>query len=355
MLNLKILTLIFFSIALTCSKPVFGEMLEYTPITKNQRGKPFPLQRIPLSDDAAALSFKIPAGLSGVLLELELREDRSPLIKALFGKDSFEQNWKVAVAQAGCSMPSEVFLGVGDLDKNGVKDLVMLFPTCGVGLAPSVRLFSLLFEKNGKPVPFEAEGYFEGLPTGIQSLVDMDRDGHTELIYMNYDDGYWITNVYKAEKARWHRIKGNFSGKHYPLFTRFTNRPNFKAVTPKPNKHPFAPDLSNATALLVGYLQSFNIPNVTEVIGLTRRDVALNVQTNEGSLIKCTPAYWFGSARLVLDSKRGRNITFLSYENKEEASAILNKIIAKGLTVFLYGKRYADRCSPEIIWATESY
>ncbi|HKC85713.1 MAG TPA: hypothetical protein VKG02_07060, partial [Blastocatellia bacterium] len=79
------------------------------------------------------------------------------------------------------------------MDSNGIRDLVVIYPTGGNGLAPTSHFFSLTFDELGRPVPFKADGYFQESNKGITDLVDLDRDGRAELIYMNFDDGYWIT------------------------------------------------------------------------------------------------------------------------------------------------------------------
>ena len=58
----------------------------------------------------------------------------------------------------------------------------------------------------GRPVPFEADGYFQEDGRGIYDLVDLDGDRRAELVYMNFDDGYWVTNLYEAEAGRWRRV-----------------------------------------------------------------------------------------------------------------------------------------------------
>lgn len=332
----------FLVIALTCG-PALGQMWDYLPLTKTELGKRFPMKRVEPVSDSTSASFTLPAGASGVHFVFE-RHDRTKSLFIALGKDTKNRDWRVDLPLY-CHFPPDFY--VADLDGNGITDLVILVPTCGNGLAPTVHFFSLLFDEEGRPVPFEADGYFEGLPNGIDALVDMNRDGKAELIYMNYNDGYWITNVYQCQTAHWQRIQGQFGKRKYPLFTRFTNRPNRKAVTPKAGRHPFAPDLSNVTPLLTGHLTSFHIP---ESVG---SDVELTMVDSKDSSIQCTPAYWYGSARVVLDGQDGRQIIELSSENKQNVSPILNEIISGKLRVLLYGKRYPDRCSPETVWATE--
>jgi hypothetical protein len=60
---------------------------------------------------------------------------------------------------------------------------------------------------------------------------------------MVFDDGYWVTNLYRVRDARWNRVDGRFAGLNFPAYTRFTRRPNHRPVRPAPGRHPRAPDL----------------------------------------------------------------------------------------------------------------
>jgi hypothetical protein len=87
------------------------------------------------------------------------------------------------------------------------------------------------FDSAGRRVPFNAAGYFRETDTGIDYLTDPNRAGKADLIYMNYSDGYWITNAYTVNKARWQRLS-RVAGRRLPLYTRFTNHPRNRAVIP---------------------------------------------------------------------------------------------------------------------------
>jgi hypothetical protein len=157
------------------------------------------------------------------------------------GKDKHLKDWSVQL---------DVYYAVrfyeADLDRNGIRDAVLVIPTGGNGLAPTTHLLAITFDDHGRPVTFEADGYFQEVDGKIFDLVDIDHDGRAELIYMNFDDGYWITNIYEVRNARWQRIVGRHGRRVYPLYTRFTFRENHRPTMPKRGRHPFAPDLSNA-------------------------------------------------------------------------------------------------------------
>src|SRR5262249_5320307 len=155
----------------------------------------------------------------------------------------------------------------------------MIYPTGGNGLAPSSHFFSLTFDEKGRPVPFKADGYFEESAKGITDLVDLNMDGRAELIYMNFDDGYWITNLYEVRAARWRRVKGSHARRSYPLYARFTYRPNRKAVAPAWSRRPFAPDLSNKEPYFRGRLVSYKWFDVNSSDDL---EIELDVKTEKG-------------------------------------------------------------------------
>lgn len=72
---------------------------------------------------------------------------------------------------------------------------MVVAPTCGTGLSLAFRLAAITFGGQGRPLLFEADGYFEPKVDGIDFLFDMDKDGKAELVYMNFDGDYWITNI----------------------------------------------------------------------------------------------------------------------------------------------------------------
>lgn len=132
---------------------------------------------------------------------------------------------------------------VGDLDRNGVRDLVLAIGTGANGLGEPTHLIFLTFDRAGRPTLFEATGYFDPRQGDIFDLADLDGDRRAELLHMVYDDGYWVTNVYRVADAAWGRVRGRFAGMNFPLYTRFTRRPNHRPVRPAGGRNPHAPDL----------------------------------------------------------------------------------------------------------------
>lgn len=233
-----------------------------------------------------------------------------------------------------------------DLDSNGIRDLVMIFPTGGNGLAPTSHFFSLTFDEQGRPVPFEADGYFEESAEGVTDLVDLNKDGRAELIYMNFDDGYWITNLYELRGARWRRVRGRHGRRSYPLYTRFTSRPNRIIVVPSPKRRPFAPDLSNKEPYFQGRLVSYQWAHVNR-----SGDIELVVETEKGRRITSKPVSGYASFTVVSDGAESRTIVSISAD-EERIRSVLNEIVANAYRVALYGDRRGKGLGSEILWAS---
>jgi hypothetical protein len=209
-----------------------------------------------------------------------------------------------------------------------------------------------MFDSTGRPIPFEAEGYYDSDKMNITELVDMNRDGKAELIFMNFDDGYWITNVYEASGGRWQRIKGQFGKRSFPLFTRFTHRPNHKAVMPAKGRRPLAPDLSNKIPVLTGRLVSFKWAKAGDEAEQNSPDgLFFVVVGSKGEQVSWVADQWYGSVALVVDSENERKVMTL-WSNANAVKTLLEEIKKKEYEVTLYGKRFADKTSPELIWAS---
>jgi len=227
---------------------------DYLPFGES-RLRRFPLKRTELTHEALASERGVTASGVRIREEEELpratggarntEDDAEPELQLVFsGRDREGIEWRVKADSGG------FYEGVyeGDLDRNGRRDLVVAIATGGNGLAPPTRLVFLTLDRRGRPTLFEATGYFEPRPRDIFDVADFDGDGRAELLYMNYSDGYWITNLYRVRDSRWSRIEGRFAGLRLPLHTRFTNRPNHRPVRPAPGRDPVAPDLIKENA-----------------------------------------------------------------------------------------------------------
>ena len=278
----------------------------------------------------------IDVGPSGATVRITDEDDLE-----ITGKDKRARQWSIqlGVPSYGCRFYE------ADLDKNAMRDVVIVFPTGGNGLAPTNHLVAITFDEEGRPVTFEADGYFQETDGRIFDLVDLDQNGQAELIYMNFDSGYWITNIYEVKNARWHRKQGRHGNRIYPLYTRFTLKENHQPTVPKRGRRPYAPDLSNASPQLAGRLLEYKWANISH-----SEDISLVVKDHQGRIMTIEPVSWYASFAMVVDSKEGRRILFLS-ANEEAVKSLLDTIVSNNYEILLFGKRRPDKPSPELLWA----
>ena len=333
---------------LLCAWPCFAQNHDYLPLSRAETGRRFPIKFIGetgggrpghfgTGTDGAPAPAKMSVGPSGSTFAMD--EDGRALIS---GRDKGGAPWRVRLGNLTTLAGARLY--TADLDRDRVKDLVIVSLTGGNGLAPTRHLFALTFDEKGRPVPFEADGYFEEDERGLFDLLDIDRDGRAELLYMNFDDGYWITTLYEVSGGRWRRVEGGHGRHTYPLYTRFTNRPNRRPAAPRTGRNPFTPDLSNAAPALHGTLASYEWADVRQ-----SEEIKLVVNSEHGQRVACSPVAWFGSFGLVVESDAGREVVTV-YGNEEAAKALLEEAAKTRSVVTLYGRRSAEGCSPEWVW-----
>lgn len=323
------------------------ENQNYLPLTRSELKKRFPVTYVGTlghgrpgyfedntSDKPLASSLDV--GPSGAAIRMT---DESDL--EITGKDKLQREWVIQLGSNayGCRFYE------ADLDKNATRDAVVVFPTGGNGLAPANHLLAITFDEEGRPVTFEADGYFLETDGQIFDLVDLDQNGRAELIYMNFDSGYWITNIYEVNNARWQRKSGRHANRSYPLYTRFTFRENHKPTAPKQGRRPFAPDLSNATPQLAGRLVSYQWARIAY-----SEDISLVIKDTRDRSVTSKPVSWYGSFAIVVDSEEGRKILTLS-ASEDAVKSLLDTIVSNNYEILLFGKRRPDESSPEILWA----
>jgi len=332
---------------LLCAWPCLAQNRDYLPLSRAETGRRFPVKFIGETGggrpgyfgtgaDGSPAPARVGVGPSGASFEMD--EEGRAVVK---GKDRGGAAWRVRLGDLTTLAGANLY--TADLDRDDVQDLVIVSPTGGNGLAPTRHLFALTFDEKGRPVPFEADGYFEEDERGVADLLDIDRDGRAELLYMNFDDGYWVTTLYEVRGGRWRRVEGVRGRRTYPLYTRFTHRPNRRPVAPKPGRKPFTPDLSTSAPVLRGTLASYEWADVSR-----SEDIRLTMRAG-GTEVVCSPVAWFGSFGVVSDSAEGREVVTV-YGNEEAARALLEAAVKARSEVALYGRRSAEGCSPEWLW-----
>lgn len=152
------------------------------------------------------------------------------------GQTSPGKPWRVRTGAftLGCSAIA------ADFDRNGRADLLIGTGNFGTSLAPWSRLFFLLFDTAGHPVPWQMYGFFtESKGKTVEDLLDINGDGRAELLDMQSGEHYWSTGLYEARDARWRRVEGRWGGFRFPLWTQSAEP---AAGTPAPSP---LPDESN--------------------------------------------------------------------------------------------------------------
>ena len=64
-----------------------------------------------------------------------------------------------------------------DLDRNGIQDLVIWRGISGNGLAPNAFLILMTFNQQGRPCVFQSDSFYTASETGIDDLLDLQRNG----------------------------------------------------------------------------------------------------------------------------------------------------------------------------------
>jgi hypothetical protein len=238
--------------ALACVAAIAAGVVAAAAQDVNAKYLPFPqskLRRFPLRRIALPASLRggRPFAVAGVTVREtteetppdsdDTRRFARPLVFS--GRDRAGRAWELKTE--GWVHYDAVY--VGDLDRNGTRDLVFAIGTGANGLGEPTHLIFLAFNQEGRPNLFEATGFFAPRRADIFDLADLDGDGRAELLYMVFDDGYWVTNLYRIRDGEWARVEGRFAGLSFPAYTRFTNRPNHRPVRPAPGREPRAPDL----------------------------------------------------------------------------------------------------------------
>lgn len=86
----------------------------------------------------------------------------------------------------------------------------------------------------------------------VDDLLDLQGNGHTQLLDMQFNSGYWITSLYQVKDAKWQRVHGWFGKLSYPALTRFTYTPNRKLVLkPIAGRDPQTEDLAQTQRCLI--------------------------------------------------------------------------------------------------------
>jgi hypothetical protein len=240
-----------------------------------------------------------------------------------------------------------------DLDGNGTQDYVLFAagPYFNGRTTPLFSLSILLMDREGMPTPFFTVVYHGENGDGIKHLVDLNHDGHAELLISTYDEitsdahvgafcsGHWINQLYRFEDFGAEEIRGTVGGITFPLVHAWSYRGTECAEEEKPFL-PVRPAILHENGTGKQGMVNTIIRNVDDASGL------LTVQPVAG----CTA---ISAQVIVYDRPRLREIAFPNQFGTFSAD-LADRIRSRGAHVQLRGidKRTGDgTCSINLMWA----
>ncbi len=244
-----------------------------------------------------------------------------------------------------------------DLDRNGYRDLIVVtFNPRSDG--QDVKLTTILIDRERRPVPWQAWGYFEVDNQGVSELLDIDNDGRAELVYLHvegdqFDGERSSLSLYAARDAHWERVSGPVGGMTFPL------------LEPPGTNLLEQPDLTNAVAPSGGQVRITSlIPGRAEDCGvqlpITRDpDGTVSVDTEAAAARRqsCYDKLALSDGRklnvpeiVVLDRPGGRQVSLMG---SGKHTSLLNEAKADRLSVQVVGRSCASGCRPFLLWAYE--
>ncbi len=202
----------------------------YTPITKEDRRKPFPLEHIVCDKDVKGGQ---PFQCRG---RIYLSKDDDFQIS---GRNKKNEDWQIVNHNFSETGHLAIDVSEADLDGNGEKDLIVFQDTSGCGLSPTSILVTVFFDKQSNPYVVKTSGYFEQCNSKhcIKDILRFKPNGHALLVTEDFahttvkgrDKRFWKTVLYEAQDYSWTLIP-NYRGYKIPLLVQFTESPNHEII-----------------------------------------------------------------------------------------------------------------------------
>ncbi|MCI0525776.1 MAG: hypothetical protein L0Y75_10980, partial [Acidobacteria bacterium] len=293
--------------------------------------------------------FQIGLGIARVSLSLDKGV-------SITGQGKSGKAWEVKLKDFPVAFGYELYSG--DLDNNGLVDLVLVTYTASNGFLPYSILSIITFDSQGLPVLLRDGLNVEAKMEGIAEIVDLDGDGKAEFIATHYDqedgknkwDGYYIADIYKVEDARWHRLRrfGNYS---FPVYTHYSPEDKGQYLIRHPERpflgrRPAAPDLSTAHPVVSG--------KVLDVSRQKNGFVSFKLGASKRSVVRSFREIWdkcyLNDFVLIIDTKEKRQIRVLP---GDEETIDLQTADYKYRNAKLYGNCVPGKLSPNLVWITK--
>ncbi len=299
----------------------------------------FCMEYLPLSDAELTLRFKQQLVCDTLMPGNSVTSNRCTVRMTSEGRlhvagvDHNIRPWSVtALCYEGCAS-----VWTADLDRNGQNDLLLLSRTGGTGWEATSQLMVIMFDSEGRPIPWQCDGYFDVDKRGIRDILDLDYDGRADIVRQSFEKGFWITSLYEAGEGRF-KLRQHHGTRSFPIHTKFTYKPNrlpAKCSTDKPCEV----DCSNALSA-----------SPMESVCLSRLVWPLHTCENLSLLLsngkKCVVPTSCSTLSVVLDERSGRRIALMS---SPEARTLLEEIRVRQIPMAVATKM--GRNAPVLIWA----
>ena len=141
------------------------------------------------------------------------------------GRDHAGTPWSVEVEiqYGGCS------IWRADLDQDGHQDLIVWTSNATSGGESTLTL--VLVDAEGRPLPWHAVGHFDEGERWVANLVDLDKNGRAELLFLHVEGIYrgrarsMSLSLYDIRNAHLKRVDGRFGTEVFPVLTPRGTRP----------------------------------------------------------------------------------------------------------------------------------
>ena len=297
------------------------------------------------------------------------------------GRDHSGRPWRVRVKTAG---------GIGysvawhaDLDDDAQQDLLFVHHDSRTGrCVDGSRLTTILFDSEGRPTPWEVEGYFltdfswdPPRGTGITDWADWNQNGGVELVqtdcysyaYQSLPHGaYGLVDVYEARDGFWRRLTTTEREGLEQTYVEVAGREHRK-LRPRPEEFgSFVPDHSNdrgggkkavITELIPRQegLGEISLPPLVtggRYIGVTKPTEEWKTrqrERNNDRFILDDGTSCYGKPAILIDRPEGIEATLEGSSGR--AQSLLEEIVSNNLPVTLTGQTREGLCSPAMLWA----
>ncbi len=272
---------------------------------------------------------------------------------------------------------------LADLDGDGRQDLILNHFTQGVGRCTArSRLTTILSDGEGRPSPWEAEGYyrvdFSWEPLGgkgVLDFADWNKHGGVELVFAqcysySYQSArtnvYGLVDVYEARGGYWHRLSTTERQGLEKTYLDVAGR-GYRVLRPRPEElGSFEPDHSNDRAggkkavirALIsrqpdcGGVSPPSLVKSGPYIGITKPTGEWKRKQRE----RCNDRFMlddgtscYGKPAILIDRPSGTEATLDGMSGR--AKSLLEEIVSNKLPVTMTGQTREGLCSPSMIWA----